>query len=313
MIRSNALVRLLDRRTRSLWRHLPLAVAGNDLGVHQARVASRRLREAVPVLTDGLHHTQAGKADRKVRRLTQALGRVRELDVSLHVIAELEHKPGVPRTAITDVRAHVMEMREERRREMHARLADANVEKLQRRLESVRAALAAPGPGHNWRAALASRIVTRARRLDEAIETAGQVYAPEALHGVRIAAKKLRYALEIAHESKAAPAAAALGRLKRAQETLGRLHDLQVLQQHVAAVSVDEAARHPAAEPALAILSRLIEDECRRQHGRYMSMVPALRETVEVARRDVAVRVTAVRRRAAKMGMPERRVASGER
>ena len=59
----------------------PAAVAGDDLAVHQARVTSRRLREAVPVLATGLTGSKAGKARKKIRRLTRALGSVRELDV----------------------------------------------------------------------------------------------------------------------------------------------------------------------------------------------------------------------------------------
>src|SRR5450759_1405922 len=96
MNRPLPLVRLFERRTRALRRHLSAAIAGKDTGVHQARVASRRLREAVPVLTEGLHHSKAGKAQRKIRRLTQALGSVRELDVTLHLIDELGEGPGVP-------------------------------------------------------------------------------------------------------------------------------------------------------------------------------------------------------------------------
>ena len=83
--------------------------------MHQARVASRRFREALPVLTDGLQDTKAGKARRKIRRLTQALGTVRELDVTLHLIDELAESPGIPRPALAEVRAHVIEAREERR------------------------------------------------------------------------------------------------------------------------------------------------------------------------------------------------------
>src|SRR6476661_9362343 len=112
---------LLQRLSRALKRHLPQAVAGDDLGVHQARVTSRRLREAVPVLATGLTGTKAGKARRKIRRLTRALGAVRELDVTLHIIDELAQKPGVPRPALADVRAHVIEAREERRAVMHSR------------------------------------------------------------------------------------------------------------------------------------------------------------------------------------------------
>src|SRR4051794_36585875 len=201
MNRSLPLVRLFERRTVALRRQLAAAVAGKDTGVHQARVASRRLREAIPVLTDGLQHTKAGKAQRKIRRLTQALGTVRELDVTLHLIDELSDRPAVPRAALAEVRALVIEEREQRRRVMLHRLEDVDEDKLGRRLQAVKTALVTPAAGHAWRAALASRIARRGRRLEEAIADAGQIYAPESLHQVRIAAKKFRYVLEIADES----------------------------------------------------------------------------------------------------------------
>src|SRR5260370_14726041 len=105
MNRSSPLVRLLERRARALRRQLAAAIAGKDTGVHQARVASRRLREALPVLTEGLRHTKAQKAQGKIRRLTQALGAVRELDVSLGLIDGLAEKPAIPRAALAAVRA----------------------------------------------------------------------------------------------------------------------------------------------------------------------------------------------------------------
>ena len=52
-----------------------------------------------------------------------------------------------------------------------------------------------------WRRALAARLVHRSRRLDQAISRAGSMYVPVTLHAVRIAAKKLRYTLELAAES----------------------------------------------------------------------------------------------------------------
>ncbi|HWK09217.1 MAG TPA: CHAD domain-containing protein [Vicinamibacterales bacterium] len=313
MNRSSALLRLLDRRTRALGRHVPRAILGDDFGVHQARVASRRLREAVPVLSAGLHGSKAGKANRKIRRLTQALGTVRELDVTLALIDELAARQGVPRNALTDVRAHVMAERERRRELMHERLHEVNLDKLGRRLQSVRDALAAPSTDHAWRAALAERLVTRARRLDDAMDSAGQIYAPEALHDVRIAAKKLRYALEIADESKAASCAADLRLMKRVQDALGRLHDLQVLQHQVAEVAAAPRARRSAGDPGLAVLGRVIEDECRMLHARYVALLPALRDAAARIRRETAVRVTAPRRRPAKMHLHERRAAGAAR
>jgi CHAD domain-containing protein len=309
------LIRLLERRTRALKRYLAAAVKGDGIGVHQARVASRRLREAVPVLTDGLQGTKAGKARRKIRRLTRALGAVRELDVTLHLIDELGAKPGIPRPALADVRAHVIEAREERRAVMHSRLAEVDIDKLVRRLEAVRDSLRQPSPHHTWRATLASRIAKRARHLALAIDGAGQIYAPEALHQVRIATKKLRYAMELADESRAAPSAALVRTLRRAQDTLGRMHDLQVLQHHVSEVAAAPQVHLPASDAGLAILARSIEDECRHLHGRYVAMLPALIEAAQTARQDTAVRLTVASRvrsaRAAKMPLPSRRRAAG--
>src|SRR3954470_20725987 len=232
MNRSLPLVRLLDRRSRALKRQLAAAIAGKDAGVHQARVASRRLREALPVLTEGLQHSKAGKARRKVRKLTEALGTVRELDVTLHMIDELAERPATPRPALADVRAQVIEERERRRTVMLKRLDEVDSAKLARRLLAVRRAVAAAPNSLGWRSALAVRIARRARRLEKAIADAGQIYEPEALHQVRIAAKKLRYALEIADESGAAPCPGAVRAIKKVQDALGRMHDLQVLQHH---------------------------------------------------------------------------------
>lgn len=148
MNRPPPLVTLLERRTRALGRQLTAAIAGKDVGVHQARVASRRLREALPVLTKGLEHSKSGKAQRKIRRLTQALGTVRELDVTLHLIDELGERPGVPRAALAEVRALVIEDRERRRAVMLERLERVNTDKLGRRLGAVRQALMHPTPGH---------------------------------------------------------------------------------------------------------------------------------------------------------------------
>jgi CHAD domain-containing protein len=312
MNRPSPLVRLLARRTRALRRQLAAAIAGKDVGVHQARVASRRLREAVPVLTEGLQHSKSGKAQRKIRRLTQALGTVRELDVTLHLIDELGERQDVPRPALAEVRALVIEDRERRRVVMLERLKSVDIDKLERRLHAVRQALMHPTPAHAWRPALALRIATRGRRLDKAIEEAGQIYAPEALHQVRIAAKKLRYALEIADESGAVPCADTLKVIKRIQDALGRLHDLQILQHHVAAVGAAPRGRRSTPDAGLAVLSRLIEDECRHLHGRYVSQLPVLHGAVDAARRDIPLRLAPRGRsaRTIKMGLAARRRAA---
>src|SRR4051812_2610935 len=163
------LVRLLERRTRALKRHLAAAVNGDGTGVHQARVASRRLREAVPVLSTGLKGSKAGKATRKIRRLTRALGTVREVDVTLSLLDELASTTVVSRTAVEDVRTHVVQERDARREVMLKRLARVDSGKIAHRLASVGMALDT-ATAEPWRQALAARLLRRSKRLAAAMD-----------------------------------------------------------------------------------------------------------------------------------------------
>ncbi len=296
--------RLLQRLSRALKRHLPKAIAGDDRGVHQARVTTRRLREAVPVLATDLKGSKAGKAGRKIRRLTRALGTVRELDVTVSLLDELARSPQVPRTAVEDVRTRVIVERDARRKLMLERLERVNAEKLDKRLESVGAALEG-ATGEPWRKALAARLLKRARVLSESMDAAGHMYAPERLHAVRIAAKKLRYGLELAAGSGVTEASAHVRTIKRAQDMLGKLHDLQVLQGYVAAVQATPASNRAQSREPLEDLARHIEDQCRHLHGRYVALVPALRELILATRKVIAPQLARTTRRlpAVKMGL----------
>jgi CHAD domain-containing protein len=298
-----------------LKRHLPDAVAGDDHGVHQARVATRRLREVVPVLASGLKHSKAGKARRKIRRLTRALGAVRETDVTLQILAELAQAGQLPRTAIEEVRAHVITERDRRRTVMLHRLDRVDIDKLARRLASVAEALQASDDSR-WREVLSARLLKRSRRLAEAVGEAGQMYEPERLHEVRIAVKKLRYVIEIAADSRITGAAPLLRPIKRIQDLLGRLHDLQVLQSHVAEVQAGPAAERPGMHAALEAVARQIEDECRHLHGRYLMSTKTLAEVCERIASEVVPHLQAAPiRKALKMDLPRKsaRAAAGSR
>ncbi len=295
--------RLLARRAAALKRHLPGALDGDSHGVHQARVASRRLREAVPVLTSGVKGTKARKALGKIRRLTTALGTVRELDVTLQIIDELVADETLPRPALEDVRGRVVTERDARRAVMLKRLDHVNLAKLDRRLGSASEVLAETG-SEAWRDALGARLLKRSKALATAMAAAGHMYAPEQLHQVRIAAKKLRYAMELAFDAGVKSASAPVRAVKRAQDTLGRLHDLQVLQLHVAALQAQPVDRS-LSEGGLAIVNRALEDECRHLHARYVAAMPKLTEVVETTR-TVVVPQLAHRARALKMTLKAR-------
>jgi len=304
--------RLLARRATALKRHVPDAVGGSIHGVHQARVASRRLREAIPVLASGVKGTKARKAMGKIRRLTRALGTVRELDVTILLLDGLVRKETLPRPALEAVRGRVVTEREGRRAVMIKRLDQVNQSKLERRLTSM-GELLAETASEAWRDALGARVLKRSKALAKAMAAAGHMYAPEQLHQVRIAAKKLRYAMELAYDAGIKPASAPVRTVKRAQEALGRLHDLQVLQTHVAAVQAHAGQTLPDA--GLGIVSRALEDECRHLHAGYVAMIPKLTEVLEQAR-TIVVPALAHRARALKMTLkarPARRTTSRAR
>jgi CHAD domain-containing protein len=277
---------LLERRTRALRRHLPAAIAGNGVGVHQARVASRRLREAVPVLAKDIASRKGKKAQRALGKLTRALGVVRELDVTLAVLDGLAREARVPAAAVDEVRLHVVAERERRRVRMLERLERIDTGRLERRLAAIGVALQDASSEH-WRGALASRIAKRAKALGAAMAAAGQLYEADTLHRVRIAVKKLRYALEIAAGTGTSAAAPLLGTLERAQDALGRLHDLQVLEAHVAAVR-ERAGGHRKTHDGLEAFARVLTAECRRLHAQYVALQAALGAAVQEARRVAA-------------------------
>jgi CHAD domain-containing protein len=102
------------------------------------------------------------------------------------------------------------------------------------------------------------------------VDEAGSMYLSERLHVVRIALKKLRYAVELGSEAAGAKPDGDLNALKRMQTLLGRLHDLQVLVDRVRSV---QAALDPPDVVVWHDLDALIialDRSCRRLHARYI-------------------------------------------
>jgi CHAD domain-containing protein len=121
-----------------------------------------------------------------------------------------------------------------------------------------------------------TQAVRRAGLLREAIDYAGGIYLADRLHRVRVAAKKLRYALEIQRELTHSRSSARLNRLKTQQDLLGRMHDLEILIDRARGV---QEALPPANRRAMSELNKLIrvlENECREGHAAYMRARPAL-------------------------------------
>lgn len=263
---------LMRQRVSALTRTLPAAQQGDAESLHQARVATRRLREALPLLASG---AAKRKLERRVRKLTRALGPVRELDVALQLLEEMSGAE-MSRAALARLRTAVREERDTRWREMLRRIERSKVETLQKHAIAAARKHAKPGragAAESTRAAAArERAARRAERVALTIENAAGLYLPDRLHEVRISVKKLRYALENAGSVGRSRAQAQMRVLKKAQDLLGRMHDLEVLIARTRGVQGSSSAPTLKMSGQLDRFVRQLENECRQLHGQYIAL-----------------------------------------
>jgi CHAD domain-containing protein len=95
---------LIAERWRIVWEAIPIAFEGTDIeGVHDVRVASRRLRAAMDVAQPAFPGKWYKSLHRTAKEITGALGEVRDRDVLLEALQRdrsaapaVEH-PGIDR------------------------------------------------------------------------------------------------------------------------------------------------------------------------------------------------------------------------
>ena len=263
---------LLSARLERFTRMLHGIERGKASAIHRTRVATRRLREVLPVLQ--LEGVAARKIGHALRRVTRQLGVIREIDVLLAVTDEFRKARRYPARALGVVAADIRREREGALDEFDGKVVAAEIKNVARKLERVAADLGRSDGrrlrGRAWRWAIDARAARRAADLKAAIDRAGAMYLPERLHAVRIGVKKLRYGVELGAETSGAGRRAELGALKRAQDVLGRLHDLQVLLDRVRRVQASPDPPDLATRRELDTLVVALEHACRRLHARYM-------------------------------------------
>jgi CHAD domain-containing protein len=280
---------LLARRIRALAEHLPRAIDGHQQDVHQARVASRRLREAVPVAGAAAEPHKVRRLQTRLRRITRLLGPIREHDVAIDMIEAFD-RAGAPAELFDTIARDLARERAARLALLEHRIDHARARRLVARLEKFASALSDPDRSPEWREMLANRIEARAHALQTAVADAGALYAPERLHAVRVAVKKLRYALELASETRSAPAGALVRQLRETQELLGYLHDRDVLRASLAAM-FDRADPPPDLEASRTAVISGLDREARGLHARYLRRQASLIGVADRALDTMAPRV----------------------
>ncbi len=242
---------ILGHQRRRMRESLGAAIDGRDPeGVHRMRVASRRLRAALRTFRPWLDGAELDRLAAAVRGVTRALGDVRELDVARLSIAAWARRARPERAlALEQVDARLARRRRRARARMIERFARIDLDRLDERLgrlvaelergdapaaaAGIAAATATAGPEPLMRDLLADRAAEIATTASDLVrdlpEPAGTAESAEALHRVRIDAKKLRYTLEIVAPELGPAGRAVVRRLRRLQDRLGAFHDDVVL------------------------------------------------------------------------------------
>lgn len=257
---------LFATQIHELSRLLPEVRDGAVEALHRARVASRRVREVLPLMTTRFSVDVIAELEPMFKKTTRALARARDRDVMIGLLGELErHMPEII-ASTAPLRTELERGREQLLRKTLKKLERLDVEAVATRLShgvgdrGVRILPWRRSGSDGWRDALRGRVRERAEAAHEAIGQAGGVYFPNRLHKGRVSLKKLRYSAEIATATGLLDALALLRPLKKAQELLGRMHDRDVLAQYAEEAS-DSAAR---------ALVPVLEMQRRQLHQRYL-------------------------------------------
>ena len=203
---------------------------GDDGAVHDARVATRRLRAALSVYRSVLDREVTDPVRAELAELGHVLGTARDAYVEGHALRRRLARED-PALIVGPVERRIDEDRSAARLlaqdGVDAWLASARFAELVATL--ARDLPTGPGASGEATRVLPRRARRAWHRLDRALEAAADAPAgddrDEALHEVRKAARRARYASEVAAAVVGAPARRSAKRAHRVQEVLGTQHD----------------------------------------------------------------------------------------
>ena len=200
---------------------------GTPGAVHDLRVATRRLQEALDFFEPGLPAVAVGRLRKRAGQIRRSLGHTRNCDVLLDLVHDLRSRlqPAERKTlkgAIRHFRAEASRLRHPR-----GSLCRIDVPGVAGRVRSLEPHL---NPLDTFQVAPRATEVLK-ERLAEIRKTLPQARKGGAapLHTLRIAIKRLRYTLELLERAGIGATVPVIVRLRTLQTKLGELHDLDVL------------------------------------------------------------------------------------
>lgn len=244
------------------------ARAGDVEAVHQLRVATRRLRAVLRLLAPVLPAGLVRSLRRDLAWLAGAIGAVRDLDVLTQVVhARATRLEPESRRVLGPLALALHDARAARQTVLVEALGSTRCRRLLARLTAF---AATPAPAHRQR--LGDMAADLVRPLLHSVLRAGRRVTPDsppdALHRLRVRAKRLRYALETLRGLGGKSVDKMLRGLVGLQETLGEGQDVVVaiawLRSHG-----ETAEMPPATLLAIGSLVEALARRARKLHRRF--------------------------------------------
>jgi len=197
-------------------------------GVHDMRVATRRLRSVLLDFNPLLKKSALKPVKNEIKQLANALGSVRDLDAAIITLEKLKLKTRNPliKKGVGKLLGNRSVLREKARAQLEAFLKTNDLSKLHERFDSaveeaVRQKKSAQSCTFEEFGLTAISI-----KLEEFRDLSKTIYTPfdaEGLHDFRLSAKRLRYTIELF--STRPKLVKFAGKLSRMQDFLGEVHD----------------------------------------------------------------------------------------
>jgi CHAD domain-containing protein len=201
--------------------------------VHRMRVASRRLRNAFDLSRECLPQGKASSWLRNIRRITRALGAARDTDVQMQVLVDFSHQADDPRhiPGLRRLNLRISQVRHREQKKVVKALdglkQSAAIPQLKQYLDTLKINSEGSVSCHLYQHACKSIVA----RLDTLFSYEPFIHKPECvaeLHAMRIAAKWLRYTLEVFSPLYSTQLSASIQASRKMQELLGAIHDCDV-------------------------------------------------------------------------------------
>lgn len=205
-------------------------IATDADAVHDLRVATRRVRETLRLVRAVYPAKPSSRWYRRMRRLTRALGRVREADVALAGLGEVRTNLGdADALAVALCIGFVSGRRECEVSALRDELEQAGLSRRRQTFERFVARPKASSGRETMGEAARTEIAQRAREVADAMPRALEPGNADDQHALRIDIKHLRYAYEIFAPAMGDEFDGRYRFLTRLQDALGDLHDAHVL------------------------------------------------------------------------------------